>query len=96
MKTNDKKIFDKLSSFFPNNEIHKITRVSLFGGLGVYWDTAMFAWIYDNKLYLKGHNDYLVMFENYQMKPLQFNTGVTIKLLQYYEITDYLWENEKN
>lgn len=95
MKEHDKNIFERLLSFFANNEINNITIMSLFGGVGVYSNATMFAWIYDNQLYLKGHADYIAMFTRYQMKPLEFNTGVTIKLLQYYQITDYLWQDEK-
>lgn len=95
MKAHDKNIVNRLSSLFSENEMNKITIMSLFGGAGVYSEGVMFAWFYHDKFYLKGHHSYLTMFLRYNMKPLEFNSGVTVKLLQYYEVTEQLWHDEE-
>lgn len=95
MKEYDKNILDKLSSLFPREEVNHITIIPLFGGSGVCWNAVIFAWIYDNQLYVKGHPDYLAMFTELTMPPLSFNLGVTVKLLQYYQITPPLWRNKE-
>lgn len=95
MKEHDENILNKLSALLFNHEINEITIISLFGGSGVYCNGIMFAWVYENNLYLKGHADYLDIFVQQKMKRLEFHTGVTIKLLQYNQVTDFLWQNEK-
>ncbi|WP_392552002.1 TfoX/Sxy family DNA transformation protein [Orbus wheelerorum] len=95
MKEYKKSIINKLSSCFTQYEMKQISIKPLFGGAGVCLNEVMFAWIYDNNLYLRGHVDYLTRFIQLNMEPLIFGTGVTVKLLQYYKVTNYLWGDEK-
>ncbi|WP_392563000.1 TfoX/Sxy family protein [Orbus sturtevantii] len=94
MEEYKKSILDKLSLCFADNEMKQITIKSLFGGSGICINDAMFAWIYDNNLYLRGHIDYLAIFIKLKMKPLVFNTGAIPRLLQYYKVDNSLWADE--
>lgn len=93
MKENTRMITDKLLACFPEDNLSRITIKPLFGGSGICYEGTMFAWIYADKLYLRGHSEYLTMFNELNMKALAFDTGVIVKLLQYYQVTDRLWQN---
>lgn len=95
MKENTRTITDKLLACFSADNLERITIKPLFGGSGVCFDDTMFAWIYADKLYLRGYSEYLTMFSELNMKALAFDTGVIVKLLQYYQVTDRLWQNQQ-
>lgn len=94
-KNNDAYIINKLLSCLPLHNDNQITVKSLFGGSGISCNEIMFAWVYEHNLYLRGHPQYLHLFVELNMQPLAFDTGVMVKLLQYYQVTDQLWQNEK-
>lgn len=71
-----------------------VTARSMFGGYGLLLDGVMFAWVFDNKLYLRANQASKSVFTNLCLPPLSLSTGVISKLLHYYCVTDSLKENE--
>lgn len=95
MEENNKKMIDKILALFSENDISLISLRTLFGGTGICYKGIMFGWIYANHFYLRGHAEYISMFNNLNMEPLILESGVIAKLLKYYRVTDNLWENEQ-
>lgn len=71
-----------------------ITTKALFGGSGICYKDIIFGWFYNDQFYLRGHPDYLTMMIELKMEPLILEVGVRNKLLQYYQVTKELWQNE--
>lgn len=68
---------------------------SMFGGFGLLLDGVMFAWVFDNKLYLRANQFCESAYTNLKMPPLSLSTGVISKLLHYYCVTDAVKADEK-
>lgn len=91
--TETKKLTNKLLEEYAF--LGNLSSRSMFGGFGLLLDGVMFAWVFDNKLYLRANQTNESAFTNLAMPPLSLSTGVISKLLHYYCVTDTLKANEE-
>ncbi len=71
-----------------------ISTKALFGGSGICYNNIIFGWFYNEQFYIRGHASYLSMITELKMKPLILEVGIRNKLLQYYQVTNELWQDE--
>lgn len=91
--TETKKLTNKLLEEYAF--LGNLSSRSMFGGFGLLLDGVMFAWVFDNKLYLRANQSNESAFTNLAMPPLSLSAGVISKLLHYYCVTDTLKANEE-
>lgn len=90
--TETKKLTNKLLEEYAF--LGNLSSRSMFGGFGLLLDGIMFAWVFDNKLYLRASQSSESAFTNLAMPPLSLSTGVISKLLHYYCVTDTVKADE--
>ncbi|XKM13271.1 TfoX/Sxy family DNA transformation protein [Orbaceae bacterium ac157xtp] len=96
MRCSKNSIIMKLNQIVPDSELDFFYTKTLFGsGYSIYYKRVMFAWVYDCALHLKGHKEYVDRFTELGMTALSYDTGVNIRLLNYYKITAKIWADDE-
>lgn len=72
-----------------------VTLRSFFGGFSLNSESIMFAWIDQNNIYLRGHDEYRSMFIELGMLPLDLIFDGSHKLLDYYKVEDELRQDRQ-
>lgn len=85
-------IITRFSSYF-RDEFPLLTYRSMFGGYGLCQNDVMFALVYDDTLYLRAPNDIESVFSQHNMNRLVLFRNNRPKSLQYYEVTEPLWQD---
>jgi DNA transformation protein and related proteins len=70
--------------------IEDVSLRSFFGGFSLNSESIMFAWVNQNDIYLRAHDNYRSMFVELDMQPLDLVFDGSHKLLDYYKVGDDL------
>ncbi|WP_143425465.1 TfoX/Sxy family DNA transformation protein [Gilliamella sp. Nev5-1] len=76
------------------SDVEDISLKTFFGGFSVNSKNIMFGWITRKEFYLRGHSNYRSFFIDLGMQPLSITTGMSIKLLDYYKVSDELFKDQ--
>lgn len=71
----------------------RITSRKMFGGHGLYQDSAIFALIIENTLYFKVDNTNRAKFASRGSKPFCYNNGTKMITVNYWEVPEEILEH---